>query len=154
MLHTIQTKQFIKSDIDRVWKFISSPKNLSVITPTSMGFIIISNEDEAENMYAGQIVEYYVKPLLGIKMYWATEITHVKVNEYFVDEQRVGPYKLWHHQHFLKAVDGGVEMTDIVHYKTPFGILGRIANAMFIKKQLKTIFDYRFNKLNEIFNQN
>ena len=153
MLHTLQTKQFIKSDMETVWQFISSPKNLSVITPPGMGFDIISNKDEADKMYAGQIIEYYVKPLLGIKMYWATEITHVQYLEYFVDEQRVGPYKIWHHQHFIKAVDGGVEMTDIVHYKAPFGIFGRLANFLFIKRQLKTIFDYRFNKLNELFNQ-
>lgn len=153
MLHTIQSKQFIKSDITTVWQFISSPKNLALITPPHMGFDIISQEADAENMYAGQIIEYYVKPLLGIKMHWVTEITQVKVNEYFVDEQRVGPYTLWHHQHFIKEMDGGVEMTDIVHYKAPFGFLGRMANALFIKKQLKTIFDYRYNKIEELFNR-
>jgi len=153
MLHIIKTKQLIKSDIDTVWNFISSPANLAVITPQSMGFEIIGEKDENEKMYEGQIIEYFVSPFAGIKMHWVTEITHVKDKEYFVDEQRFGPYSFWHHKHFLKEVDGGVEMTDIVHYKAPFGFLGRIANALFIKKKLKTIFDYRYNKLEEIFNR-
>jgi ligand-binding SRPBCC domain-containing protein len=153
MLYSLQTKQFIKSDMETVWLFISSPINLSVITPSQMGFDIISKKEDAEKMYAGQIIEYFVKPILGIKMYWATEITHVRYLEYFVDEQRVGPYKIWHHQHFINKVEGGVEMADIVHYKPPFGIFGKMANFLFIKRQLKTIFHYRFNKINEIFNQ-
>jgi len=153
MLHIIRTKQFIKGDINVIWKFMSSPENLAVITPDKMGFEIISDRNDIEKMYAGQIVEYYVKPFAGIRMHWVTEITHVKDNEYFVDEQRIGPYRLWHHNHFLKEVEGGVEMTDIVYYKAPFGLLGRIADRLFIKKQLKTIFDYRYNKIDEIFNQ-
>jgi len=154
MLHVIKTRQLIKSDIDTVWDFISSPANLAVITPQSMGFEIIGEKNENEKMYEGQIIEYFVSPVAGIRMHWVTEITHVKDKEYFVDEQRFGPYSFWHHKHFLKAVDGGVEMTDIVHYKAPFGFLGRIANSIFIKKKLKTIFDYRYNKLEELFNRN
>jgi len=154
MLHVIKTRQLIKSDIDTVWDFISSPANLAVITPNSMGFEIIGEKKEGEKMYEGQIIEYFVSPFAGIRMHWVTEITHLKDKEYFVDEQRFGPYSFWHHKHFLKAVDGGVEMTDIVHYKAPFGFLGRIANSIFIKKKLKTIFDYRYNKLEELFNRN
>jgi len=154
MLHVIKNRQLIKSDIDTVWNFISSPANLAVITPQSMGFEIIGEKNENERMYEGQIIEYFVSPVAGIRMHWVTEITHVKDKEYFVDEQRFGPYSFWHHKHFLKAVDGGVEMTDIVHYKAPFGFLGRIANSIFIKKKLKTIFDYRYNKLEELFNRN
>jgi ligand-binding SRPBCC domain-containing protein len=153
MLHVIKTIQFFKSDIDTVWNFISSPANLAVITPKSMGFEIIGDNDENEKMYEGQIIEYFVSPFAGLRMHWVTEITHVKDKEYFVDEQRFGPYSFWHHKHFLKDVEGGVEMTDIVHYKAPFGFLGRIANALLIKKKLKTIFDYRYNKLEEIFNR-
>lgn len=152
MLHTIQTKQFIKSDLSTVWEFISSPKNLSKITPEYMGFTIL-NDVGIDKMYAGQIIEYYVKPIAGIKMHWVTEITHVEDKTYFVDEQRFGPYTLWHHKHFIKEVAGGIEMIDIVHYKVPFGILGKLANALLIKKQLKTIFDFRFKKVNELFNQ-
>ena len=151
MLHVIKTKQLIKSDIDTVWNFISSPANLAEITPESMGFDIIGDKNETEKMYEGQIIEYFVSPVAGIKMHWVTEITHIRDKEYFVDEQRFGPYSFWHHKHFLKEIEGGVEMTDIVHYKAPFGFLGRIANALLIKKKLKTIFDYRYNKLEEIF---
>jgi ligand-binding SRPBCC domain-containing protein len=152
MLHTIYTKQFIKTDINTLWDFISSPKNLSKITPSYMGFDIITDLGDGK-MFPGQIIEYYVKPVAGIKMHWVTEITNVKDKEYFVDEQRFGPYALWHHKHFLKQVEGGVEMIDSVHYKAPFGILGKIANALFIKKQLKTIFDYRYQKMEELFNK-
>lgn len=95
-------------------------------------------------MYAGQIIEYTVKPVLGIPLYWMTEITQVVDQQYFIDEQRFGPYTMWHHQHHFKAIEGGVEMTDIVHYKIPLGILGDIANNLFIKAQLKGIFDFRF----------
>ncbi|NVO03876.1 MAG: SRPBCC family protein [Bacteroidetes bacterium] len=151
MLHTLKTSQFVKTDIETVWKFIRSPKNLATITPPKMGFEVINEKDDLDEMYAGQIIEYYVKPIFGIKMHWVTEITHVKVNEYFVDEQRFGPYAFWHHKHFLKEVEGGIEMTDIIHYKAPFWIFGKIANALFIKKQLKAIFDYRFNKINDLF---
>jgi ligand-binding SRPBCC domain-containing protein len=152
MLNIIQAKQFIKSDIDTVWEFISSPKNLSKITPDYMGFNILSDLSDGK-MYPGQIIEYYITPVAGIKMHWVTEITHVKDKEYFVDEQRFGPYAMWHHKHFIKAVPGGVEMIDIVHYKAPFGIFGKIAVALFIKKKLKTIFDYRYNKMEELFNK-
>jgi ligand-binding SRPBCC domain-containing protein len=95
-------------------------------------------------MYPGQIIEYTVKPVLGIPLYWMTEITHVEDHKYFVDEQRFGPYSMWHHQHHFKEIEGGVEMTDIVHYKLPLGILGDIAHALFVKAQLTHIFDYRF----------
>ena len=152
MLSTIQTKQFIKSDLNTVWDFISSPKNLSKITPPYMGFEILSDLG-VDKMYPGQIIEYNVTPVAGIKMHWVTEITHVKEKEYFVDEQRFGPYAMWHHKHFLKEVPGGVEMTDVVHYKAPFGIFGKIADDLFIKKQLKTIFDFRYKKMEELFNK-
>jgi ligand-binding SRPBCC domain-containing protein len=153
MLHTLHTKQFLKSDIATVWNFMSSPANLATITPSYMGFDIISDKDDVQKMYPGQIIEYYVSPVLGIKMHWVTEITQVDYHHYFVDEQRFGPYQLWHHKHFLKEVNGGVEMIDIVHYKLPFGFLGKIANALFVKKQLKTIFDYRFEQLEKLYNR-
>jgi len=102
-------------------------------------------------MYAGQIIEYKVKPVLGIPVYWMTEITQVKDKQFFIDEQRFGPYSLWHHQHHFKAIPGGVEMTDIIHYKNPLGFIGRIANSLFIKKKLEGIFQYRFQKAEELF---
>jgi len=150
MLYTLETKQFINSDLDSVWDFMSSPKNLAVLTPEHMGFEVLSKFEETK-MYPGQIIEYYVSPLFNIKLRWVTEITHVKDKEYFVDEQRFGPYAFWHHQHFLKEVSGGVLMSDIVNYKLPLGPLGKIANALFVKHQLQQIFDYRFKKVDEIF---
>ncbi len=151
MLHILHTKQLIKSDLTSVWAFISSPKNLAKITPEYMGFDIIGDLVN-EKMFAGQIIEYHIKPIAGIKMHWVTEITQVKYLEYFVDNQKHGPYSIWHHKHFLKEVPGGVEMTDIVHYKLPFGILGKIINAIFIKKKIKQIFDFRYKKIEELFN--
>jgi ligand-binding SRPBCC domain-containing protein len=102
-------------------------------------------------MYAGQIIEYKVSPILGIPLYWMTEITHVEQHKFFVDEQRFGPYSMWHHQHHFREVPGGVEMTDIVHYKMPFWFLGDIANTLFVKKQLNDIFNYRFKAVEKIF---
>lgn len=102
-------------------------------------------------MYPGQIIAYTVSPLLGIPLYWMTEITHVREQQFFVDEQRVGPYALWHHQHHFKAIPNGVEMKDIVHYKLPLGWLGQLGNALFVRRQLESIFDYRWNVLEERF---
>lgn len=152
MLHKIESTQLIKSDINTIWRFISSPANLAVITPQYMNFIIINEKKPLGKMYAGQIIEYTVSPVLGIKLKWVTEITHVEQDSYFVDEQRFGPYTFWHHKHFIKQVEGGIEMTDIVHYKLPFGFLGRLANSLFVKNQLKEIFDYRHKKIDELFN--
>ena len=152
MLHSLQTSQLIKSDLNTVWSFMSSPKNLATITPDYMGFQIL-NDLHGDTMYSGQIIEYNVSPILGIKLHWVTEITHVKDKAYFVDEQRFGPYSFWHHKHFLKETSQGIEMHDLVHYKLPFGALGKLANALFVKKQLKEVFDYRYKKIHELFNQ-
>lgn len=148
--HTIKTVQKIPVSLDSVWMFFSNPANLQAITPERMGFKVISKH-HGPVMYAGQIIEYTLKPLLGIPVYWMTEITQVKNKEYFIDEQRFGPYKLWHHQHHFKAIEGGVQMTDIVHYKNPLWCLGRLANALFVKKKLQKIFEYRFQKVEELF---
>lgn len=152
MLHTLKTSQFLKSDISSVWDFMSSPANLAVITPTYMGFKILSDQEDIKKMYPGQIIEYKVTPVLGIGMQWVTEITHVLHHQYFVDEQRFGPYSFWHHKHFLKEVPGGVEMTDVLHYKIPFGFIGSIVNSLYIRNKIKEIFDYRFQKLEKLFN--
>jgi ligand-binding SRPBCC domain-containing protein len=149
-VYSLKTVQSIPVSLERAWDFFSSPANLQSITPAKMGFKIIS-QHHGKKMYAGQIIEYKVKPVLGIPLYWMTEITHVQDQQHFIDEQRFGPYSLWHHQHHFKAVPGGVEMTDIVHYKLPLWVLGDIANTLFVKKQLKDIFDYRFQKVEELF---
>jgi len=135
-------QQEVATTLPEIWDFISSPRNLKEITPAYMGFDIIT-EDLAEKMYPGMIISYKVSPLMGIKTDWVTEITQVRELEYFVDEQRIGPYNLWHHQHMLEPSEKGVLMKDIVTYAPPFGILGRIANQLFIKNKLFEIFNYR-----------
>jgi ligand-binding SRPBCC domain-containing protein len=142
--------QKVPATIEQVWDFISSPANLKKITPEYMGFNITSKM-LSEKMYPGMIISYKVSPVLGIKMTWVTEITQVKEKEYFVDEQRVGPYSMWHHEHKIEPIEGGVLMTDIVSYKPPFGILGSIANYILIKKQLQEIFDYRTVAVEKMF---
>ena len=149
-LHTIKKNQFLPIDIKEAWSFFSSPKNLKTITPDYMGFDITSGGDE-EKVYPGMIITYTVSPLLGIKLNWVTEITYVDEPHYFVDEQRSGPYSFWHHKHFIKPVDGGVEVTDIVHYRIPFWIFGEMANKIFIRKKLEEIFEYRKQKLQQLY---
>lgn len=151
-VHSIKSIQKIPASLEQAWDFFSNPAKLEMITTADMGFSIISKH-HGETMYAGQIIEYNVKPIAGIPLYWMTEITHVIPQQYFVDEQRFGPYSMWHHQHHFKAIEGGVEMTDIVHYKIPYGFIGGWANSMFIKKKLQTIFAFRVQKIEEIFGQ-
>ncbi len=141
--------QKIPIDKNEAWKFLSDPNNLKTITPDYMGFDII--EKENTKMYSGQIIKYIVTPIFGIKMNWVTEITHVKDFEYFVDEQRFGPYKFWHHKHLIKEIKDGVEMIDILDYALPFGFAGRFFHPIIIKPKLDEIFNYRRNKLIEIF---
>ncbi|MEI6411331.1 MAG: SRPBCC family protein [Bacteroidota bacterium] len=121
------------------------------ITPEKMGFVVHSDPEFLTNIYAGQIITYTVKPILGIPLFWMTEITHVEPGKFFVDEQRVGPYALWHHQHHFKEIPGGVEMTDLVHYRIPLGPLGDFAHWLFVRKQLKQIFDFRYETLEQFF---
>jgi len=142
-VYSLNTVQKRPISLDAAWVSFSSPANLKEITPSNLGFNIISKH-HGEKMYPGQIIEYKVSPVLGIPLYWMTEITHVEDKKYFVDEQRFGPYSMWHHQHHFKAVEGGVEMTDIVHYKIPFWILGDIAHGLFVQNEVKKIFDHRF----------
>jgi len=149
---TIFTKkacQKLPISLEEAWDFISDPKNLKTITPNFMGFHIISGADES--MYPGQIIQYTVSPILGIRTKWVTEITHVVEKKYFVDEQRFGPYALWHHKHFLKEIPGGVEMTDVIDYKLPMGFLGDLVHPFLVKPKLDAIFDYRHKKLIELF---
>jgi ligand-binding SRPBCC domain-containing protein len=148
--YTLKTVQRLPIYLDEAWEFFSSPRNLKEITPAYMNFQVLTNSN-SEKMFAGQIITYKVSPLLGIPMFWMTEITHVKDREYFIDEQRFGPYALWHHKHFFKEIPGGVEMTDFLDYKLPLGILGNIAHVLFVKKQIASIFEYRYKILEERF---
>lgn len=150
-LYTLHTKQQLPVSIETAWEFISNPKNLEIITPKSMKFKTLSGDEK--EMFAGQIIHYKITPLFGISMQWVTEITHVQEQKFFVDEQRFGPYAFWHHKHFLKAIPGGVEMEDIVHYKLPMGLLGQLAHPFIVKPKLDEIFAYRRKKLIEIFGE-
>lgn len=149
-VYSIKTIQQIPVSIETAWDFFSSPANLQAITPQNMGFRIISTH-HGDKMYPGQVIEYKVKPLFGIPVYWMTEITHVEQLRYFIDEQRFGPYSMWHHQHHFRPIEGGVEMTDLVHYKNPFWLLGDLANTLFVKKRLHHIFEFRRQKIEELF---
>jgi len=149
-VYTLNYSIRIPSTIGKVWDFISSPENLKRITPDYMGFEV-KTKNLPEKMYAGMIISYKVSPFMGIKLMWVTEITQVQELKYFVDEQRVGPYRMWHHQHLLEQVDRGVLMTDIVDYQPPLGLLGAIANQLLIKQQLEQIFTFRAKKLEEFF---
>lgn len=149
-VYQFKRQQFFDQSIDELWDFISNPQNLKKITPDYMGFDITSG-DLPDEMYEGMIITYKVSPFFGIKTTWVTEITHIKYKKYFVDEQRVGPYKIWHHQHFLEPTENGTMMSDIVTYQPPYGWLGAIANQIVIKRKLAEIFDYRFRRLNEVF---
>ena len=150
-IYTLHSKQLLPLTLEEAWDFFSDPKNLNTITPEDMGFKTVSGADR--KMYPGQIIQYIVTPLLGIPMKWVTEITHVIDNQFFVDEQRFGPYSLWHHKHFFKAVPGGVEMEDIVDYKLPMGILGQLMHPLLVRPRLNQIFDYRRKKLIELFGE-
>jgi len=144
--YQFKKQQVVRSTVDEIWEFISTPNNLKEITPKEMNFEIM-NKDLPRKMYPGMIVSYKVNPLKWFRTNWVTEITKIREKSYFVDEQRVGPYTMWHHQHFIEPTDEGVKMTDIVSYKLPFGILGRIAHGLFIRAKIESIFNYRQNVL-------
>ena len=147
----IHIKQHLPITIEEGWSFLSNPKNLSTITPDYMKFKI--TDCDLRSVYQGQIIQYIVRPIMNIPLKWVTEITHVVHEKYFVDEQRFGPYSLWHHKHFIKEIENGIEMEDVIHYKIPGGIFGEFLNSLFIRNQLNEIFEYRKNKLIEIFGE-
>ena len=149
ILHQIHRKQELPISVERAWRFLSDPQNLGSITPPEMQFQIINGGNQS--MYAGQIIQYIIRPFPGISLRWVTEITHCKEEHYFVDEQRIGPYKIWHHKHFIRPVSSGVEMEDIVHYKLPLGWLGNLLHRLFIRRQLEDIFNFRAEKLASLF---
>lgn len=149
-VYSLKSVQRIPVPVTEIWDFFSSPQNLPVLTPSELNFRVISKH-HGNKIYQGQVIEYKVSPLLGIPVYWMTEITHVDPLKYFVDEQRYGPYNMWHHQHHFKSIEGGVEMTDIVHYKNPLWVLGDIANVIIVKNKLRDIFSFRHKAVAEKF---
>lgn len=150
-IYTLETQQELKMSLDKAWDYFSSPENLAKITPPKMGFNITSKVDK--KVYPGQIITYKVSPIANIKTNWVTEITQVSSKEFFIDEQRFGPYAMWHHEHWFEELpNGNTLIKDKISYKMPFGFLGHLAQNIFIKKQLKTIFNYRFTILEQLFN--
>lgn len=147
-MYTIHRKQQIPITLKEAWNFFADPTNLKTITPDYMGFEIVSGGDK--KMYPGQIIEYVVTPLAGIKTQWVTEITHVAENQYFVDEQRIGPYKLWHHQHRFKSIPNGTEIEDTVDYELPAKFIGQLVHKIIVKQKLHEIFSYRKKKLESL----
>jgi len=150
-IYTLHKKQQLPISLDEAWAFLSNPKNLKIITPDYMSFDIVSTIDRP--LYTGQIIQYMVTPLLGIKTKWVSEITHIEDKKYFVDEQMYGPYSLWHHKHFVKEIEGGVELEDIIDYKVPLGFLGQLVHPILVKPKLEEIFSYRQKKLVDLFGE-
>ena len=140
---------FIPRPLNEVWNFFSRPQNLNAVTPSDMHFEILTDLEGVE-MYEGMLINYRIRPLLNIPMKWCTEITHIKEKEYFIDEQRFGPYAMWHHEHHFKELEGGVEMRDLLHYAIPFGPLGRLANAVLVSRKVDQIFEFRKSAMGEI----
>ena len=150
-IYTLHKKQKLPISVDEAWELLSNPNNLHKLTPSKLGMNTISGAERP--LYAGQFIQYLVTPILGIKTKWVTEITNVKEKVYFVDEQRYGPYALWHHTHFINEIEGGVEMEDIINYKVPLGILGQLVHPFLVKPKLNEIFEYRRKALIEMFGE-
>lgn len=151
-IYNLKRTQWLPITLQEAWEFFSTPDNLEKITPKHMGFHILYRSG-GQKMYPGQLIRYKVNGLPLVPMHWVTEITHVHEPYYFVDEQRFGPYALWHHQHHFKEVNGGVEMVDEVNYAIPLGILGRFANLVFVEREVNAIFDHRYKILEEYFSK-
>ena len=149
MCSQILREQIIPADVERVWSFFATPKNLDELTPADLEFRILTAVPE--KMYSGLLIEYRISPWAGVWLRWVTEIRHIREREYFVDEQRLGPYRLWYHEHHFEAVPGGTKMTDRVTYEIGWGPLGWLAGKLWVDRQLAGIFDYRARKVAEIF---
>ena len=149
-IYELKQTQFISTSLDEAWDFFSNPDNLDTITPDFLKFRITSSTEG--KMYEGQIITYVIELLPKINQTWVTEIKSVEDKKIFVDEQRFGPYKMWHHKHIFEEIKGGVKVTDIVHYAMPFGFLGQLAHKLFVKQRLNKIFSYRYNWLEKHFN--
>lgn len=152
MIHKIYREQQLNCDIETAWEFFSSANNLSEITPKDMNFIVLT-EMADDAIYEGMIIDYYISPILGIKMKWKTEITQVDFQKSFTDVQKKGPYKLWNHHHEFIVNEKGVLMKDSVDYELPLGFLGEIAHYVLVRKKLEHVFSYRYKVLEELFNK-
>lgn len=149
-VYTLKTVQELPISLNEAWQFFSNPANLPLITPPRMRFVITSNF-ETTNIFAGQIITYKVTPVANIRTNWVTEITQVKEMQYFIDEQRFGPYAMWHHIHRFEETSRGVKMTDEITYKVPGWFVGKIINWLVIRRKLLSLFEFRRKKLSEMF---
>lgn len=149
--YNFESKQLLKCSMDEAWDFFATPRNLENITPDDF-HINITSKPLPEKMFKGQIITYKMQPMPGLNLNWMTEITQIEEKKYFIDEQRSGPYKIWHHEHWFEEVDGGVMMTDKVVYVLPLGILGRIANSLKVGRQIRHIFEHRRIAIDKYFN--
>jgi ligand-binding SRPBCC domain-containing protein len=149
MIHYLHREQIISASVEHVWEYFADPYNLNELTPPDMNFEIVAGGDVC--MYEGQLIEYRVEFLRGLRSLWLTEIAHVREGTYFVDEQQVGPYRFWYHEHFFKPWEGGMKMIDHITYAAPFGMIGDIVNDLWIKNRLAYIFDYRRQKISDLF---
>ncbi len=150
-IYTFSQKQKVPISLDEAWKFLTNSDNLSIMTPSYMNFKKISKDNRP--LYSGQIIQYSVTPILGIPVKWVSEITQLKENDYFVDIQLFGPYTMWHHKHFIREIDGGVEMEDLIDYKIPLGLIGQMVHPLVVKPKLQEAFAFRKAKLIEIFGE-
>jgi ligand-binding SRPBCC domain-containing protein len=148
-LHRMADTQRLPISIEEAWDFFSDPRNLAVITPPEMGFEV--QTDLPARMHPGLIIKYKVRPLLNVPLTWVTEISHVVEHQMFVDEQRFGPYRFWHHQHHFQEIPGGMEMRDIVHYDVGFGPIGDVVNLLVVQRRVQAIFDFRRRVLEQRF---
>ena len=151
MIHYLRREQWIPAPLKNVWEYFANPENLNELTPPDMNFLIVAGGDRT--MYEGQMIEYRVEFMRGIRSLWLTEISHVRQGEYFVDEQRMGPYRLWIHEHLFVPSRNGVLMNDLVTYAVPFDLLGDVVNAFWIHRRLMRIFDYRTRKIAQLFGE-
>jgi ligand-binding SRPBCC domain-containing protein len=149
ILYRLHRIQKLSISLEDAWQFFSSPLNLPSITPPWLNLTILG--ELADRMFPGLIIRYRVKPFLGIPATWVSEITHVDAPNFFVDEQRFGPYRFWHHQHHFLSIKGGIEMMDTVHYALKFGPVGRVIHTFVVKKKLEEIFDFRQRALTKLF---
>lgn len=140
-MHTLEQSQFLPITVEQAWDFFSRPRNVDEITPAELGFR--TTYIAGDRIHNGQIITYRIRVAPMVHVSWVTEIKHVVEGRSFVDEQRFGPYKFWHHRHSFEAVEGGVKMTDLVHYALPFGPCGAIAHGIFVRKKLEHIFAHR-----------
>jgi ligand-binding SRPBCC domain-containing protein len=151
MIHYLEREQIITAPLGRVWDFFADPRNLNDITPADMKFEIVAGGEGS--MFPGQLIEYRIQFVRGMQSVWLTEIAHVREPEYFVDEQRIGPYRFWYHEHSFETVEAGVKVSDKVSYATPFGIIGELMHWLWIRRRLRGIFDFRRDKIASLFGE-